>query len=215
MVAKYIVEYRMKGRFIVLYASNNLGKSKQLDLLEEAWQEIGRPYKRIKYPRYDSEFGRILNRELRGPVEERLNLTDEELQMLYAEDRRYYQPMLMEILKEKDVLAEDYTGTGLAWGLTKGVAREKLDTYNYGLLQPDLAILLDGERFGGGIEKGHRFEDAGQETWERNREIHRQLAAEFGWEVVEAGGDPQKIHERVLRVIAEKWKADLLFSDKI
>jgi len=205
----------MKGRFIVLYASNNLGKSKQLDLLEEAWQEIGRPYKRIKYPRYDSEFGRILNRELRGPVEERLNLTDEELQMLYAEDRRYYQPMLMEILKEKDVLAEDYTGTGLAWGLTKGVAREKLDTYNYGLLQPDLAILLDGERFGGGIEKGHRFEDAGQETWERNREIHRQLAAEFGWEVVEAGGDPQKIHERVLRVIAEKWKADLLFSDKI
>ena len=205
----------MKGRFIVLYASNNLGKSKQLDLLEETWQEIGRPYKRIKYPRYDSEFGRILNRELRGPVEERLNLTDEELQMLFAEDRRYYQPRLMEVLKEKDVLAEDYTGTGLAWGLTKGVLREKLDIYNYGLLEPDLAILLDGERFSGGIERGHRFESDGQETWERNREIHRQLAAEFGWEMVEVGGDPQKIHERVLRVITEKWKADLLFADEI
>jgi len=195
----------MKGRFIVLYASNNLGKSKQLDLLEEVWKEMGRPYERIKYPRYDSEFGAIINKEIRGPVEERLNLTDEELQMLYAEDRRYFQTTLMEILKEKDVLAEDYTGTGLAWGLTKGVSREKLDIYNFGLLEPDLAILLDGERFGGGIERGHRFEGAGQETWERNREIHRHLASELGWEVVEANGAPEKVHERVLRVIREKW----------
>lgn len=190
------------GRFIVLYASNNLGKSKQLDLLEEAWQEMGRPYVRIKYPRYESVYGKIINRELRGPEEERLNLTDAELQILYAEDRRYFQNELIELLKVGDVLAEDYTGTGLAWGLTKGVPREKLDIYNFGLLEPDLAILLDGERFGGGIEKGHRFEEAGQETWERNREIHRRLAAELGWEVVGAHGDPEKIHEKIMEIIA-------------
>lgn len=190
------------GRFIVLYAANNLGKSKQLDLLEETWQEMGRPYVRIKYPRYESEFGKIINKELRGPVEERFNLTDSELQMLYAEDRRYFQRELEAMLEEGDVLAEDYTGTGLAWGLTKGVTREKLDIYNFGLLKPDLAILLDGERFSGGIEKGHRFEGAGQETWERNREIHRQLATELGWEVVEANGAPEKIHEKIMEIIA-------------
>lgn len=189
------------GRFIVLYAANNLGKSKQLDLLEEAWQEMGRPYVRIKYPRYDSEFGKIINKELRGSEEEKFHLSDEELQMLYAEDRHYFARELKEILKDHDVLAEDYTGTGLAWGLTKGVSREKLDIYNFGLLEPDLAILLDGERFGGGIEKGHRFESAGQEVWERNREIHRQLAAELGWEVVEANGAPEKIHERIMEIV--------------
>lgn len=194
-----------RGKFIVLYAPNNLGKSLQLDLLEKAWQEAGRAYQRIKYPRYESEFGKIINRELRGNEEEKFHLTDAELQMLYAEDRRAYQPELLRLLEQGDVLAEDYTGTGIAWGLTKGVSREKLDLYNYGLLEPDIAILLTGERFSGGIEKGHRFESAGQEVWEKNREVHEQLARELGWEVVNANQSPEKVHEEILRIIEEKW----------
>lgn len=192
----------MRGKFIVLYASNNLGKSKQLDLLEEAWKEIGRPYTRIKYPRYESEFGKIIDRELRGPKEKRFNLTDSEMQMLYAEDRRYFERNLIEMLEQGDVLAEDYKGTGLAWGLTKNVPREKLDIYNFGLLEPDLAILLDGKRFLGGIEKGHRFEGAGDETWERNREKHLELAKEFGWEIVNANESPEKVHGKIMEIIA-------------
>lgn len=194
-----------RGKFIVLYAPNNLGKSLQLDLLEKAWQEAGRPYQRIKYPRYESEFGKIINRELRGSEEEKFNLTDAELQMLYAEDRRAYQQELLQLLEQGDVLAEDYTGTGIAWGLTRGVSREKLDLYNYGLLEPDIAILLTGERYSAGIEKGHRFEAAGQEIWEKNREVHEQLAGELGWEVVNANQTPEKVHGEILRIIEEKW----------
>lgn len=194
-----------RGRFIVLYGPNNLGKSSQLDLLEEEWKMIGRPYKRIKYPRYSSPTGVLINRVLRGDEQGKLDLTDEELQFLYSEDRRQYEPYLYRALSEGDVIAEDYIGTGLAWGLTKGVNRKLLDEYNDGLLQPDIAILLDGERFSGGIEKDHRFESAGEKVWEENRRIHQELAAEFGWEIVNANESKEKVHEDIMAVIARRW----------
>lgn len=194
-----------RGKFIVIYAANNLGKSKQLDLLEKTWCQMGREYVRIKYPRYHTPTGKIINRELRGLPEERLNLTDLELQTIYAQDRREYEPALLEMLKQGDVFAEDYLGTGIAWGLTKGVSGSYLYEINSDLLVPDISILLDGERFSSGIEKGHRFEDGKEGEWERNREIHRELAAEFGWEIVNANQSPENVHDEVLRVIAKKW----------
>lgn len=194
------------GKFIVLYGSNNLGKSTQLDLLELTWQEMGRSYKRIKYPRYDTPTGQLINRVLR-PVngEEKIVMSDEDLQALYAEDRRVNEPELRRWLETMDVFGEDYKDTGRAWGLTKGVARDFLDRVNGDLLDPDIAILLDGERFGGGIEKGHRFEGAGQEIWETNRRIHQELAAEFGWEVVNANESKEKINEQILEIIKRNW----------
>lgn len=193
-----------RGKFIVIYAANNLGKSRQIDLLETAWQSWGRSYFRIKYPRYNTPTGIVINRELRGPLEERV-LSEAELQAVYAQDRREYEPCLLELLKDGDVIAEDYLGTGLAWGLTKGVPRSYLYEINSDLLKPDISILLDGERFGTGIEKGHRFEGGEQGEWERNRKIHRQLACELDWSVVEAGGSLEVVHQRVLKAIGEKW----------
>lgn len=191
------------GKFIVLYASNNLGKSVQLDLLETAWKKEGKIYKRIKYPRYDTPTGKLINKILRPADGEKIAMSDAELQELYAKDRRVNEPELRRALKMGDVFGEDYVGTGLAWGLTKGVSRGLLDTYNMGLLKPDVAILLDGERFSGAIETGHRFEGAGQEVWEMNRKMHRMLAAELGWEVVNANESKERVHELVLAAIGK------------
>lgn len=193
------------GKFIVIYGSNNLGKSTQLDLLEETFKEMGRPYTRIKYPIYESETGRLINQILRGNKEEQGRISEEEIQTLYAENRRDFEPTLKKLLEEGDVLAEDYVGTGLAWGEVRGVKKEFLEEINADLLVPDCAILLDGERFNGGIEKGHRNETAGQEVWETSRRIHLELAAEYGWEVVNANESPEKVHQKILAVIVEKW----------
>lgn len=196
----------MRGKFIVLYGANNLGKSTQLNKLEDSWREMGRPYIRIKYPRYDTPTGQLINRVLRPcNGQEKVVMSDTEFQALYAEDRRQNEAELLAWLEVGDVIAEDYVGTGMAWGLTRGVRREDLDKFNAGLLQPDIAILLDGERFGCGIEREHRFEGAGQETWERNREIHRELAAEFGWEIVNANEHEDKVQQKILEAIARKW----------
>ncbi|MFZ2202007.1 MAG: hypothetical protein WAV56_01280 [Microgenomates group bacterium] len=188
--------------FIVLYGPNNLGKSKQFDLLEILWQEVGRPYARIKYPIYDSPTGQLINRVLRPtPGDEIVSMAEVELQAVFAQNRRWFEPTLRQLLLRGDVLAEDYVGTGLAWGMTGGVSREELDVFNSGLLRPDIEILLDGSRFSNGVEKRHRNEGAGQEVWERNRRIHQELAREFGWVIVNANGEPEEIHTRIRDVI--------------
>ncbi len=193
------------GRFIVIYGSNNLGKSMQLDLLEQMYRELGMLYVRIKYPIYDSPTGEVINRVLRPDENgQKLEMDDPELQMYYANNRRWFEPTLIELLKEGDVIAEDYTGTGMAWGLVKGVDRGYLDEINDGLRKPDFEILLDGERFSGGIEKGHRHEAAGNEIWERSRRIHQELATELGWEIVNANRSERVVHEEILQILVGK-----------
>ena len=193
------------GKFIVFYGSNNIGKTTQMDLLEKEWQSIDRPYTRIKYPIYSSPTGIILNRELRGPKEERQNLPNEVMQQIFAQNRRDYEEQLDRLLLLGDVIAEDYLGTGLAWGLTTGVDRELLNEFNAGLRVPNICILLDGERKSVGIEKEHRHEAAGDNVWETNRRIHQELAAEFGWEVVNADGSAEKIHSEIMEALERRW----------
>jgi len=195
----------MRGKFIVIYGSNNLGKSEQLNRLESEWQAIGRPYTRIKYPIYSSPSGMVLNVELRGDKKDKMHLSNEEMQELFAYDRRDFEPELLKLLSAGDVIGEDYVGTGMAWGLTLGVERSLLDKYNNGLLVPDIAVLLDGERFSGGIERAHRHESAGDGVWEMNRKIHQELAIELGWEVVNANGSKEKVHEDIMAVVARRW----------
>lgn len=188
-----------RGKMIVIYGANNIGKTTQMNKLEDLWIELSKPYIRLKYPIYDLEpTGPMINKVLR----EGHLMSDEQLQALYAQNRFDFQEQLEWYLKNgADVLAEDYVGTGLAWGLTKGVSREVLDELNKGLIRPDIELLLDGERLTSGIERQHRFEqDSG---WERNRQIHMDLAREFGWKVVSADGSTEIVHNRIVNAIFE------------
>ncbi len=184
----------------MVYGSNNLGKSVQTGLLAEYLRGRGLEVAQLKYPIYDSETGRIIDDALRHRIKYS-DLPDEYLQWLFAENRRWYEPQLIQTLESGCwVVAEDYTGTGKAWGLTKGVKREHLERVNQGLMEPDWAVLLDApKRFGNGIERGHRHEDAGDELWLRNRGIHLELAAEYGWEVIaDADRSVGVVHQEIV-----------------
>jgi thymidylate kinase len=176
-----------------------------MELLEQKWKDLGRPYTRVKYPIYESPSGVLINLELRGKKEDKLGLSDEELQELFAYNRRDYEPTLRQLLSIGDVFGEDYVGTGKAWGLTFGVKREKLDEFNKGLLVPDISLCLDGERFSCGIEKEHRHEAAGDGVWERNRRVHQELALEYGWEVIDANRSKERVHQAIFEAVLRRW----------
>lgn len=148
----------------------------------------------IKYPIYDlAPSGTMLNAYLRtgNPYA----LSPREAQMLYALNRTQFETILKSKLESgTTIIAEDYTGTGLAWGMGGGVDEKFLKEINSHLLKEDLAFWFDGQRFTDGIESGHKHEQDNELT-NRVRQTHEQLANEFSWIKINANQPIEVIQE--------------------
>lgn len=190
-----------RGKFIVLYGGNNLGKSRQIELLDETIQGLGHITKKIKYPVYELEpTGPKINSVLRKGVE----MDELKVQKLYAQNRRDFEPTLRSYLaRGMWVISEDYTGTGIAWGTVRGVPLKTLEKINQDLLKEDLSILLYGQRFKTGIESNHRNE-TDDKIWENAQNRHLELADRYGWAKVYASRPPLEVHQDILDIVNKK-----------
>jgi len=192
-----------EGLFIVIYGINNIGKSTQAEMLVSAIEKSGLKVEHLKYPIYDlTPTGPKINEILRSGKKQ--EISEEEFQGLYTQNRLDYQPQLIKKIDEGvNIIAECYTGTGLAWGWTKGADLERLIEINKGLLEPDIAILLDGDRFLAGKEASHQHET--NDDWlEQCRKNFLELAARFGWEVVDANQTVEEVQRDILDIIEKK-----------
>jgi dTMP kinase len=187
---------KKRGKFIVLYGINNLGKTTQAKLLVERLSEAGRKTRYLKYGVYDLvPSGVLLNEYLRKDNPK--HLSPREFQMIHSLNRTQYEPKLLKDLHEGfDVVAEDYYGTGLAWGEGAGVEKDFLKYVNSHLLPADLSLLFDGQRFKDGLEKNHAHESDDALT-EKVRQIHLRLAEEYGWKIIKANQSIEKVSDDV------------------
>ncbi|MBI4149819.1 hypothetical protein HY488_00285 [Candidatus Woesearchaeota archaeon] len=189
----------MPGKFIVIYGINNIGKSTQAKKLVEYLNQHGYKAEYLKYPIYDSLTGRKISEILRSDKKQKL--TEEEFQTAYYRNRKDYEPTLKKKLADGIIIvAEDYIGTGLAWGSAKGADYEKLKRQNSDLLKEDLAILMDGERFVQAMEEKHLHErDA--ELIAKVRQRHLDIGKEFGWKKVKANQPEDKVFQDILKLV--------------
>lgn len=192
----------MNGKLIVLYGINNIGKTTQAEMLVDALIEAGFEAEYMKYPRYEIEpSGPYINSVIREGVE----ASPEELQMWYALNRHQSEKMLKEKLeKGKVVVAEDYTGTGIAWGMTYGVKKEWLEAINENLIKEDVGILMTGTRHITGIEEDHANE-TDDEAMARSKEVHEELGKDYGWKSVDASGTIDEVHDRIMEEVLEHF----------
>lgn len=185
---------KKKGKFIVIYGINGTGKSTQVKRTLEYLEKRKIKVNYLKYPIYDLKpEGPFIDKYLRNPQFRKENpQTTEELQKKYAKNRKRFEPKLKEMLKKGEwVLAEDYVGTGICWGLTWGADLEYLEEINRNLLQPDLAILLHGKRFLTALEKNHRNE-SNEEKMSISKNFNRLLAYRYDWVLINCN---QKVDE--------------------
>ncbi len=189
-----------KGKFIVLYGINNIGKTTQAEKLVERIKAQGLPCEHLKYPLYKLEpTGTMINEYLRQGNPSQLN--PREIQILYCMNRYQFQEELIKKMEQGiNIVAEDYTGTGIAWGVGRGVDKEFLIRINEYLLKPDLEILLDGERFLEGKEKYHINEND-DELVNQVRKIHLDLQAKYHWPIVEANHDREEVGENIWQLV--------------
>ena len=197
-----------RGKFVVLYGPNNIGKTTQKHLLVGALSSTYHEVTTLKYPLYTCEpTGPRINGILRNPNHPERNMDEFEFQKLCAQNRRDFEPTLIYLLNSNfQIIAEDYVGTSIAWGMTKGAKYEELLKVNQDLIKPDLAILMDGERFNDGKENGHRNEEESTKVWQKNREIHLDLAEKFGWIIVDANQSITEVHQSILQVVGTIYK---------
>ena len=184
------------GKFIVLYGINNLGKTTQTRILVDKLKLHGLKAEYLKYPVYDlAPSGPILNNYLRQ--NNLYNLSAREAQILYAFNRLQFEKTLVEKLAQGiNIVAEDYTGTGLAWGLAAGVNENFLKYINSGLIKEDLAFLFDGERFLESIEYNHQHETDNRFIT-KARIAHLRLGYEYGWVIINANQSIKQIHDKI------------------
>lgn len=192
-----------KGKFIVVYGMNNLGKTTMVNRLVEFLKKENKEAVYLKYPIYDLKpTGPRINNYLRNGNPE--NLTSLEIQKLYVDNRRDFEPKLKKMISSgKWIIAEDYCGTGIAWGVIRGETLQQMEKINKGLLSPDLSILLDGERFLTGIETNHKNE-SDNEIWPKGREIHLGLAKKYDWKLVNANQNRKKVVNDVIDVFKKE-----------
>lgn len=194
-----------KGKFIVLYGINNLGKTTQAKLLVKNLKKNGYRAEYIKYPIYDLEpAGKLLNGYLRqgNPY----GFSPREFELIHFIDRVSYEPELKKKLEKGiNVVAEDYFGTALAWGIGAGVDKKLLEYLYSFVLKEDLAILFDGERFKNSIEKGHKHEN-NEELINKVRRAHLAIGKKYGWEKINANLPIEKLGVIIWRKVENYLK---------
>ncbi|MFH1218699.1 MAG: hypothetical protein V1679_02560 [Candidatus Peregrinibacteria bacterium] len=192
----------MKGKFITIYGINNIGKSTHCKLLVERLKKAGHKAKFIKYPVYDIEpSGPFLNKALRRRKQ---MISEAELQMWFVVNRYQFQPKLEKMLSEGYiVVAEDYRGTGIAWGTAKGLDEKWVEEINSKVLPEDLVIWIEGKRNIEAKEDVHVHEQ-NDELMEKCKEVHGHLARKYGWKKV-------KLQEKVEDTAELIWKTVLDF----
>jgi thymidylate kinase len=199
--------------FLALYGINNIGKSTQVERLKQRLEENGKTVKVLKYPIYDLEpTGPQINMFLRDP--EAPKISGENFQMLYIQNRLDYEPQLLKDLGNYDVvIAEDYIGTGMAWGMTQGVTYQWLQgrTMQYPQRKADLEILLDGVRFLIGKEDSHRNE-GDDNAMEQTRKNFLFLANRYHWPIVNANQTEEKVTEHLWEITQEYFARNAAIS---
>jgi thymidylate kinase len=194
-----------KGKFIVLYGINNLGKTTQAKLVVEKLISQGIKAEYLKYPVYEIKpSGPLLNDYLREG--NYYNLNAREIQIIYVINKTQFEKTLEDKLAAGiNIIAEDYIGTGLAWGIGTGVDESFLKELNSHLLKENLAFLFDGERFMASKENNHKHE-TNDELTQRVRRIHQRLGKEFGWIKINANLSIEEINKNLWQEIIKILK---------
>lgn len=190
------------NNFIALYGITNVGKTTQIELFKERCEKEKVRLYTQKYPIYDLvPTGPLITEAIKKGNPK--NISAGEIQALMAKNRFDFQSQLEQLTATHNlVIAEMYTGTGIAYGIGDGVNKEVLLAINKGLVIPGINILLDGKRFLESVEKGHRFEEDREKTGYIRR-IHLELAKEHGWHTVNADQDRDVIHQQIWKIVTK------------
>lgn len=193
------------GLFVAIEGVDAVGKRTQTSLLESWLRKHGMSTRTFSFPVYETTLGKEIRRFLDGKV----GYPPQVRAMLYAANRWETKEELERLISRTDVVIVDrYSGSNYAYGISSGLPLDWLMGLESGLPTPELTLLLDAPPADLAPRRGSK------DSYERNmglqanaRQAYAELAARFGWTVVDANRGINETAGTVRAAVAKALEA--------
>jgi dTMP kinase len=129
--------------------------------------------------------------------------------MLYSLNRWENQARILSLIQRTDfVVADRYTPSNLAYGVSRGLSLDWLQTLDKGLPVADLVIVLDVP-----VPSSFARKQKNRDVHESNRKLlvkvrhaYKTLSDRLGWKIVDATVPVEEVEPAVWNIVARKFK---------
>ena len=195
----------MPARLIAIEGIDQSGKRTQTRLLAQQLRKDRYRVSTISFPIYGSRTGR----DIRAFLDRKQSYPPQAVHMMYSLNRWENISVIKKLVDHSDFLIADrYTPSNLAYGVSKGLDRKWLMELDRGLPQPNLIIILDVP-----VPASFKRKSEGRDTHEsskrymtRVRQNYRSLARRYGWKVLDGTMPPDRVHLEVLELVRERFR---------
>jgi len=189
------------GMFIAFEGLDQSGKKTLSSWLTAHLVERGISARRYAFPNYQGVIGQLIKRYL----DSELALSAQTRHLLFSADRWQSHEEMIDLIRSGfSVIADRYSGSGIAYGIAHGLEQEWLEGLEKGLPEPDTTFLVDipaDASFARKPEQRDLYE-ARNDLLSRVREVYLLLAKTKGWIVLDGLGSQESLHIEVVRKLA-------------
>lgn len=130
----------MRGALIVIEGLDRTGKTTQTELLTKKFNDLKIDYKLIKFPKRDTEIGKLINNYL---TDKSFRLNDQAAHLLFSSNRwEVIDEINNDLNSGKIVILDRYVYSGVSYSCAKGLDFNWCLNPDKGLPKPDLTIFL-------------------------------------------------------------------------
>jgi dTMP kinase len=191
------------GYIISIEGIDAVGKQTQTLLLEAWLRKNKMATVTLSFPDYETPIGKEIHSFLSG----NRSLLPELQHMLFAANRWEKAPLINRYREAgRTIVINRYSESNIVYGMANGLDIEWLKTLEEGLPKSDTVIVLDAP-VKGLLSRRGKSRDSYEKSvrlQERARKLYKDLAPRFGWNVVDAGGDKETVHESIVEVVKKR-----------
>ncbi len=189
------------GFLLTIEGVDGVGKKTQSRLLNTQFKLKHLKIKLLGFPDYTTPIGREIKAFLAG----NRNYPPELIHLLFAANRWEKREELRSLLGEGNiVIVNRYTESNLVYGKANGLSLAWLANLEDGLPKSDLVIILDAPPTFLASRRSIKKDiyEADIRLQERVRKTYRELARKFRWIVIDATGNMETVHMRILKAVS-------------
>jgi dTMP kinase len=191
----------VSGFLLGIEGIDAVGKRTQSRLLNSRFKLKNLKIKLLTFPDYTTPIGK----EIKAFLASNRNYPPEFRHMLFAANRWEKHEELRSLLDEGNtVIVNRYTESNLVYGKANGLSLKWLANLENGLPKSDLVIVLDAPPAFITSRRPTKKDvyEADLRLQKRVRTTYRELARKFRWVIVNATGNVETVHRRMVKIVS-------------